>query len=348
MEEKNLINVELDEFSGVIVERSTRRKKGHPILKLTLVLAFVAIVFLLYKYHQDILQFFGNINTQAPPIDTENSDTPPGNLVEDDKNSVIQPPQDSNTPEGAFPVFEETILEHSTINESECDLESLSEFSFPLVHDIYQKYGKDAPVVLITHFSARECYSNGSYYFTGDSFYSDEKNVGSIGTLLCQQFNDLGLNAIHLNEVFASGAIFNSQKEYRAALSQALEKYPSISYVINLSRGTDINKDLSMNKYVTYIDNKPCAQLNIVSGTNFNSLTKSQENNIYFATELGRYLNEQHSGSVKSNVISRFSLSQDYEPTCLEIEIGGYGNSYKEAENAINIFARAFYDFLKK
>lgn len=347
MEEKSLINIESDEFSGVIVERSTRRKKGHPILKLLLVLVFVALVFLLYKYHQDILNFFNSFNAQNPPINTENSDTPPGNLVEDDKNNIVQPPQDDTIPDGAYPVLEETILEHSIINESECNFESLGEFSFPLALDIYQKYGNDAPVVLITHFSVRECYSNGSYYFTSDSFYSDEKNVGSIGALLCQQFNDLGLNAIHLNDVFASGAIFNSQKEYSSALSQALEKYPSISYVINLSRGTDINKDLSMNKYVTYIDNMPCAQLNIVSGTNFNCLTKNQENNICFATELGMRLNEQHSGIVKSNVISRFALSQDYEPTCLEIEIGGYGNSYKEAENAINIFARAFYDFLK-
>lgn len=348
MEEKSLINVETDEFSGVIVERSARRKNGHPLLKLFFVLLLVVVVFLAYKYHQDILSFFSNFNVQVPPINTENSDTPPGNLVEDDKNDAIQPPQDSSIPSGAYPIFEQTVLEHTIINESECDLESLGEFSFPLLHDIYQKYGKDAPVVLITHFSVRESYSNGSYYFTDDNFYSDEKNIGNIGSSLCQQFNDLGLNAIHLNEVFASGAIFNSQKEYKNALSRALEKYPSICYVINLSREASVNKDLSIYKHVTYVDNTPCAQLNIISGTNCNSLTKNQENNLHFALEFGKHLSNQHSGLVKSNVISRFSLSQDYEPTCLEIEVGGYGNSFKESENAINIFAGAFYNFLNQ
>lgn len=348
MDGKEIIPTNTEEFSGVIVERSNRRTKKRYFLKLFVVMLVTLAVILVYKYHIEIYEFLMGFNMQIHTPNTENSYTPPGNLVDDNKNDNQAPPPQTAIPEGAYVVYEETVLEHTIINESACDLEPSLQATFSSLDEIYNEFGKDAPVVLITHFSSRECYSNGKYYFTTDSFYSDEQNVGQLGALLCEKFNDIGINAIHLNEVYASGAVFSSQKEYNDALCGTLEKFPSISFVINLTRDVSVKKDLSLNKYVTYIENQPCAQLCIISGTSYDTLTEAQERNIGVALGLGKHINQTYNGLVMSNTISRFALSQNYEPICFELELGGYGNSFEEASCSLDYFSSAFYDFLTK
>ena len=231
-------------------------------------------------------------------------------------------------------------------NESQVDFNPSGDFSPIKASEIYSKYGGDSPLVLITHFSNREAYSNGKSYSVNDNFYSDTSNVGDIGEIFSSELNRLGINTIHLNETYASGSIYNSRSEYEKSLKAALTQFPSITYVINISRDISINKDMSMIKSVISHNEKSLAQLSFISGTNLDSMTDNQIKNADFAASLSAFANESINRFIKQNTVSQFSLSQDYSTFCLEIEFGSYANSFDEAVNSAYCFADLLSEYL--
>ena len=329
----------LDKSSnGEITVQGKKKAKGLRFLKgvIGFLLTIVLLVGAYFSYPY-ISLFFAKENSQNEDPNLSIGKNPPSNETEN------KPSEEKSYD---FKINEVVNNEYKITNESSCEIDFSATPTRILASDTYKKYGKDAPFVLITHFSRNEAYSDGIGYNYDSEFYSTKNNVGDIGAEMCTELNRLGINAIHLNEVYASGGIHNSFSEYESSVKEVLSKYPSIAYVLNLSRGTKINKDMSMDKHIFEKDGKKYATLCLISGTSSSSLSKSQERNILFALDFAKEINNKSSGFVSENVISNFSLVQSFEPICTEIEIGSFACSYEEARESILLLASEFYRYV--
>ncbi len=358
--------------NGIRVERKKRKKRKSIVKRLAMLSLVLLLCVGVYKAFPYIKSLeLPNLNLG------ENSDTPPSENNESDKNNDENDTNEENKgnendtngnddtsqkeneeekensdtnqdplPNGHY-VINSGKDDFKIENSSACDIDFSKEISTKTAKEIYEEYGTGAPVVLITHFSSRECYSNGKSYTPQGVFYSNEKNIGNVGELITSELNSLGINTIHLNEIYASGAIFSSREEYEISLEKTLKAYPSIAYVINLSRDVIVNDNMTMTKKVFSIDDASYAQLSLSVGTNYSEITEFQEKNLLFAKNLSSYLNTQYDNFVASYEISRFSLSQNVTPVCFNLEIGSYANAYEEAIASASLFAKCFSDLIE-
>ena len=340
------------ERNNIRIEKSKRKIANRRGTKFKLFFALFFICLLMYggykayPYIQNIIEF----SQVEDKKNDENNDTPPPNLPNDstgdNTNNESNPPSNEpSIPDGSYPIIE-TTSSYFFSNESQVDFQMNEDFSPIKSSEIYSKYGFDAPLVLITHFSIRESYSNGTYYSQNDNFYSDIQNVGEIGEKLCNELNALGINAIHLSEIYASGSIYNSRIEYEKSLGDALLRFPSIAYVINISRDISINNDMSMIRGVIEHNENKLAQISFISGSNFDTFSENQLKNACFSSSLSSFINSSIDSFVKQGTISNFALAQDYSPFCIEIEFGSYANSFDEASNSVTYFADLFAKYL--
>ena len=295
---------------------------------------------------------------------SENSDTLPDKSTEsENENSGTSSETDTNleengdkntdtsvgiddSKENTHKIIETGKTKYQATNESGCEFDFSTKFQKVKPTEISKKYGNDAPLVLITHSHGNESYSNGKEYSESGSFYSDSSNINSLGKIICDRLNAYGIPTIQLSELYASGSIYGSQKEYEKSLTETLKKYPSISYVFNISRGVKINDDLSMSKSYIEKNGQKLAQITLISGTSWDSASKNQTKNVRFAFDFANFLNSENDGFLKKNVISRFALSQDFSPLSVNVEIGEYANSYEEAKLSAELFATMIFKYL--
>ena len=357
-------------------------KKGF-VLLLLLALVFGAIK--LFPYAKELVMSMINEeknDTNTPSTDAENgntnendgkeptdsnnggsgtnSDTPPtkpkddtDSETEDDTETDVESDNTSTDKEdeetikeGHYKINDIGSIKYVATNESGCEFDFSVKFSKTTLDEIYKKYGNDSPVVLITHSSVLETYSDGKSYSTDGAFYAENENVGDIGEVICNRLNALGIGAIQLNELYASGAIYSSQAEYKKSLDEALKKYPSISYVFNVSRDVNVNDDLTMNKSYITKNGEKYAQITLTSGTSWDTASSNQTENIRFAFDFSKFLNTQSQNFVKENTISRYPLSQNIDPLTVNVDIGDYANSYEEATRAAELFAQLFCKYI--
>lgn len=354
MEENDIIALENEQReSFVLVERNKRRERARFLsyFKRGLVLLLLAgICFGVYKLFPHIKSVWSKMPWANS---TQNTDTNTDNTPPIENNTTSPPPNQSISTDtkdvtGEYKINSVGTQNYKAVNESGCEFDFSTKYSSKALAEIYGKYGKEAPVVLITHSHIREAYSNGEYYSSDSEFYSDNENVADIGEVICSVLNECGINAIQINELYASGSIYGSQNEYEKAISDALKKYPSIAYVFNVSRGINISDDMTMNKTTVKNGESTCAQISITSGTSWDKATENQNNNVLFAFDFAKYANENINGIIKENKISRFSLSQDFGPIMSNLDIGEYSNSFDEAKSSAEEFAKLLSSYLKE
>ena len=349
MEENNIILLEDERYVKVEGNKKRQREKIKKMFKRCVILfaALVSIIVVirLFPHIKELWHSFSQTNQGGELSTDTNKDTETtennGSLNQD----ANQSQESEKIPDGSYQIKQGTS-EYKSINESGCEFDFAEVISPPTLSEIYKKYGNEAPVVLITHSNKRESFSNGKYYSQSDNFYSDSENIGEIGALLTSELNSLGINTIHLDELYASGSIINSREEYESSLKSTLKKYPSISYVFNISRGIYINDDLTMQKGLTSYQDSNYAQLNITSGTSWDETNESQTENVLFAFDFASFANKMVSNLVSQNIISRFELSQNITPFVMNIDIGTYANSFSEASDSCKLFATVFYEYL--
>lgn len=352
MEEKDIIPFDkLEKESYVLVERNKRRERARALSYFKrglLLLLLVGICFGAYRLLPHIKAMWNKIpwtTKNEEPSNTEgDTATPPANSSTPNENVSTE---DGSTT-GEYKINEIGTKEFIAINESGCDFDFSQGYIAKSLEEIYKQYGNEAPVVLITHSQIRESYSNGKDYSRSSNFYSDNQNVSEIGKAICQELCSHGVNAIQISELYASGSIYGSRSEYEKALMDTLKRYPSITYVFNISRGLTINDDMTMDKSSFTKDERSYAQLSLICGTSSSVATENQTNNVFFAFDFAKFANEVEAGLIKEGKISRFPLSQNFGPISLNVDVGEYANSFDEAQNSAISFALILSDYLKK
>ena len=338
-------------------KRQNKRRLRGFIRFISLVVLFL-LLFLGIKYFPQIkekaIAIFDGIgsSTNKPSVNEnegiKNEGLQSGNDegTNSDINNSSGEKEDINFPSDSYRILDTGSQKYTLTNESGCELDLNKKPTITKASEIYKKYGNEAPLVLITSTHLRESYSNGKYYTTSDNFYSDSKNVGELGKIIAEVLNSKGINTILLSELYASGSIINSRDEYEKSLNDTLKKYPSISYVFDISRGIYIKDDMTMNKYTCTYNGQSCAQISLINGTNSSSVGDELYENILFALDFYDFSFEKSPCLVLENKISRFPLSQNIAPFVCEVEIGTYANSFEEARLGAESFAYTFSQYL--
>ena len=332
------------QFSNEIVYTIEQRRHTSPILKALLVLVIIAISVLLFnKYKSPILNFFGisDITEESSSADEISGSD------EESASSLAQTNTQTQLPgSGGYPIYAINGNGTGIFNETSKDYDISTEgFKLVTPANIYAQYGSSAPVVLIIHSMASEAYSNGKYYSESDSFYKEVENVASVGASIVKVLDEYNINAIHITKSFSS-SVNSSRAEYERELTKILSEYPSIKYVIDVSRDMEINKDMSMPKNIFESSIGTCAQIKLVCGSDFLEENEYVNDNISFMSSLQESVETRNPELIRSGSISPFPLSGNLAKNSIRVYIGSFANSYSEANNAAILFAECLAKFL--
>ena len=357
MDNKDIIqyvNDDIEENSVMVVKGKRRKKKGSLFKRLFCIALIAVACYYTYQNFGEIrslankliVQYRNGQANKSQPVDSNtDTDTDTNSGSYDDSNITDLPENDIQIPTDALNIFESTGKFVEIYNEAEIEIDySKLPEDFITVEDIYKKYGNEAPVVLIIHSSCKESYSNGTYYYTNDSFYSNENNVSTVGKVICDTLNESNINAIHIDDIFANGGIYNSRAEYESCLSEALKRYPSISYVFDISRDVLINDDLTMNKMIASINGSCVAQIKIAVGSSTDKSKAFWHKNLAFA----KMLATENSDLIYNVTLAGFELSQNIAPVSIKIDVGSYSNTINDAILAGKELAKSICNMLHK
>ena len=326
--------------SAMVVKGKRKSKKNRKLLKILLISTLSILLFSAYRNFREII----NINLLSDDK-KDTSDTNFNNDNNHQEDSDVTPPQkqDGEMKSDGFEIIKQTYSFTDVKNQTcfELNLEENS-ITLPKSSEIYKKYGKDAPIVLIVHSSSLESYSNGISYSKNDSFYSSNNNVMEIGEQICTCLNNNFINAIHIDSVFNNGTLCGSSDEYEKSLNEILKQYPSISYVIDISRSILINDDLTMSKPIIITNEKESAQIGITVGTS--SESDFWHKNLIFAKDL----TSLSSDLIYDITLSPFELSQNIEQATIRVDIGAFSNTFEEASLCAYEFAMLICSYLNQ
>ena len=182
-------------------------------------------------------------------------------------------------------------------------------------------------------------YKEGEWVLRDISF---KINAGETVAFVLDEYN---INTLHINKSFSSSAN-SSRAEYEKELTKILNEYPSIKYVIDISRDMEINKDMSMPKHIFESTLGGCAQIRLVTGSDFLQKNEYVNDNISFMASLQSSIEDRNPELIRSGSISPFPLSGNLAKNSIRVYIGSYANSFPEANNAAILLAECFAKFL--
>ncbi len=192
------------------------------------------------------------------------------------------------------------------------------------------------PVVLIVHTHASE-----AYYPEGEDIYEPTDtdrtedtnyNVVRVGDRLEEVLNGHGIGTVHIREIFDYPSYSGSYTRTLTAIEEALDKYPSISVIIDLHRDAMISADGSSYRTITEIDGENAAQLMLVVGTDKGGLEHPDwKSNLVLATNFQKYAVEKYPLLFRPINLRSERFNQHTSPGAMLIEVGTSGNTLKEA-----------------
>ena len=200
------------------------------------------------------------------------------------------------------------------------------------------KFTETAPQVLIVHTHGSECYSLpiGETCHSTGNYRSDDPEVSVIrvGDEIAAALSSYGISVLHdrtrHDDPYYEGAYERSAESIRAYL----EKYPSITYVIDVHR--DAVQDSNGKQYKLVSREDPnCAQISFVMGSNH----EGWEENLKLAIAVSAAVSENHPTAMRPITLRNSNYNQHLSAGGLLVEIGAAGNSPDEAVQAGRVFA---------
>lgn len=199
------------------------------------------------------------------------------------------------------------------------------------------------PQILIVHTHSSEAYTMDDFdrYESSDSSRTQDVNynVIRVGDVLTEQLRSYGLEVIHDREIYDYPSYTGSYTRCGEAITQYLDKYPSIAIVIDVHRDAIISGDV-VYKTVAEDEDTPCAQTMFVVGTNASGLEHPDwEENLKLALYLQAAVHLKHPTLQRAVKLVQERYNQQLTTGSLILEVGSNGNTLQEALNAIEFFA---------
>ena len=286
----------------------------------------------------------------------------PSTDVPDESNTLPPPPESANgeSAEDAqtvrYPIQAADIGGkdlHALLNETtyEPDTEALlsSALPFPDLSEHMEKYGPDAPYILILHTHGTESFSpeGADTYTTSDSFRSNDvsKNIVAVGAVMAETFERAGIPTLHVTEMFDEQSYQDSYSRAAAAIREYIKEYPSIQIVLDVHRDSIIRADMTKIRPVTTVDGKDTAQFMTVVGTDFKGANHPDwTKNLSFALKIQENLMERADRFARTVNLRGAGFNQQYTNGSLLLEVGSCGNTLTEAKRAGALAAIAIAD----
>lgn len=282
-------------------------------------------------------------------------DLSPGTEFEDETPIPVPEPGEDD-----LPVFSKNLCWYADASAAALYVINRTGYSIDLADYLKKAYpvtgeipSDGEPLVLIVHTHGSESYLKKGYefYSSDETFRStDEENtVVHIGEVLCGRLNELGVPTLHDSTMYDTVDFNKSYVFSRAGIIQALTEHPSIKYVIDLHRDSIFSSDSENIKPVTEIENKKCAQIMIVAGTDEGGAEHPDwKSNLTVAAYLQQKLNTLYPTLARPVNIRSAAFNQALAKGSLLLEVGSCGNTIEEAENAILFFAEAYSQMIKE
>ena len=199
----------------------------------------------------------------------------------------------------------------------------------------------DGPQILIVHTHTMEAYheTGEDYYFKEDVRSSDpEHNMVHVGEILGQTLTRRGYRVVHCTTVHDED--FNrAYSRSNRSIRDYLERYPSISVVIDLHRDSLIDGKGTKYRPVTVIDGEETAQVMLLMGVGGAPYPHPEwKENLAFALRIQQTAMEQYPGLMRPVFVRASRYNQNLTHGSILVELGACGNTLPEAERAARRF----------
>lgn len=206
---------------------------------------------------------------------------------------------------------------------------------------------EEGPQVLIIHTHASEAYTQvpGEEYEESDPYRTQDKSksIIHVGDVLAEELSARGVSVVHDRGTYDYPSYAGSYSNTLEAIKGYLERYPSISLVIDLHRDARAADDGDQYKTIAEINGKKCSQIMLVVGTNGAGLEHPEwEKNMKLALRLEYEMNRSYPSLARPVGASEYRYNQHMTSGSLIVEVGAAGNTLSESVEAVRYFADVY------
>ena len=199
----------------------------------------------------------------------------------------------------------------------------------------------DAPQVLIIHTHGSEAYTmpkGQEYVPTGTCRTADASvNMIRVGDEVAAVLSSYGISVLHDRVLYDDPAYDGAYERAADAIRGYLEKYPTLSFVLDVHRDAIEDKAGHQYKVITRED-PSCAQISFVMGSNNDHWLE----NVKLAVAIQQRLTELSPTLMRPMTLRNSNYNQHLTTGSMLVEIGTAGNSLDEALRAARLFAAGF------
>ena len=198
-----------------------------------------------------------------------------------------------------------------------------------------------APQVLILHTHGSEAYTmpkGQEYVSTGTCRTSDTTcNVVRVGDEIASVLSAYGISVLHDRTLYDDPLYEGAYSRSLEGIETYLEKYPSISFILDIHR--DAVEDAQHRQYKLISQEDPnAAQISFVMGSNHDGW----QENLKLAVAVAEAIKADHPTVMRPITLRNSNYNQHKSPGSMLVEVGAAGNSLEEALNSARIFADGF------
>ena len=199
----------------------------------------------------------------------------------------------------------------------------------------------DAPQVLIVHTHGSEAYTmpkGQEYAPTGTCRTADSSvNMIRVGDEIAAVLSSYGISVLHDRVLYDDPAYDGAYGRAADAIRGYLEKYPTLSFVLDVHRDAIEDKAGHQYKVITREDPR-CAQISFVMGSNNDHWLE----NVKLAVAVQQRLTDTSPTLMRPMTLRNSNYNQHLTTGSMLVEIGTAGNSLSEALRAAQLFAMGF------
>ena len=277
------------------------------------------------------------------PVSTPVEETPldgPGEAVDNGVAAKTLVPSDPDGYLIAGRVYVSNSTKHSPSAEAVCGAFSA-------------RLSEDEPQILIVHTHGSEAYTpvpGTDIVWSGDYRTTDYRfNVVKAGDEMAAVFGEAGISVLHDRTLYDYPSYSGAYDRSLASIERYLEKYPSISFVLDVHR--DAIEDTQGNQYkvVSEIDGVGvAAQMSLVIGSDGSGLSHPDwMENLKLAAAIQEEALTRYPTLMRPVLLRNSRYNQHATKGSLLVEVGAAGNSPEEARLAARLFAETMITVLQ-
>ena len=211
--------------------------------------------------------------------------------------------------------------------------------------------GAEGPQVLIVHTHGSEAYTmppGQEYQATSEYRTTDtDYNVVRVGDEIAAVLALYGISVVHDRSMYDYPQYNGAYDRSLASIESYLEKYPTISFVLDIHRDAISDSEGNPYKVISQEPEGTAAQLTLVMGSDGSGLAhESWKENVKLAAAVQNTILAEHPTLMRPITLRNSRYNQHCTTGSLLVEVGAAGNSLDEALLAARLFAKGFAETL--